>query len=101
MEQKGKLAEGLKIRLALVLRLALVRCAKLMREQQRSKMPLLVSLPIAHIATIRPKGEPLPEAAAKRQVDSGSLCQLLQTNPSKRKSQLGASGVKSGSKDEG
>ncbi|MCX7969927.1 MAG: hypothetical protein N3B10_15745, partial [Armatimonadetes bacterium] len=66
-EQNGKLVEGLEIRLALV------RCAKLMREQQRSKMPLLVSLPIAHIATIRPKGEPLPEAVGRQ--ERGKLIQ--------------------------
>ncbi len=68
LERKGKFVEGLK------LRLALMRCAKLMREQEKSKLPKLVAPAIAHIATVRPKGESLPEPTEKQ--EEGKLIQI-------------------------
>lgn len=54
LERKGRLLEGLKIRLALM------GCGRLMREQGKSKMSRTIGTTITHIATIRPKGEPIP-----------------------------------------
>ncbi|MFN4180743.1 MAG: hypothetical protein ACK4I8_10550, partial [Armatimonadota bacterium] len=68
LERKGKLAEGLEIRSALI------RCAQLMREQQKAKLPRLVAPAIAHIALVHPKGEPLPEP--KERQERGELIQV-------------------------
>jgi len=68
LERKGKFVEGLEIRSALM------QCAKLMREQEKSKLPKLVAPAIAHIATVRPKGESLPEPTEKQ--ERGKLIQI-------------------------
>jgi len=68
LERKGKFVEGLEIRSALM------RCAKLMREQEKSKLPKSVVPAIAHIATVRPKGESLPEPTEKQ--ERGKLIQI-------------------------
>ncbi len=68
LERERKLSEGLEIRLALM------RCAKLMREQEKSRIPKLVAPAVAHIATLRPKGDPLPEPTEKQ--EKGKLIQV-------------------------
>ncbi|MFN3422850.1 MAG: hypothetical protein ACK40X_14145, partial [Armatimonadota bacterium] len=68
LERKGRLAEGLEIRSALI------RCARLMREQQKSRLPRLVAPAIAHIATTHPKGETLPEPKGGQ--ERGELIQV-------------------------
>ncbi len=68
LERKGKLAEGLEIRSALI------RCAQLMREQQKSRLPSLIAPAIAHIALVHPKGEPLPEPKGRQ--ERGELIQV-------------------------
>jgi tetratricopeptide (TPR) repeat protein len=55
LEREGKFDEGLKIRLALI------RCGKLMWEHKGSRIAPLVGISIAYIAAGRPKGKPHPE----------------------------------------
>ncbi len=68
LERKGELAEGLEIRPALI------RCARLMKEQQKSRLPRLLAFPIAHTAMVHPKGEPLPKP--KEGQEQGRLIQI-------------------------
>jgi hypothetical protein len=55
LEREGKFDDGLKIRLALI------RCGKLMREHKGSRIAPLVGISIAYIAAGRPRGKPHPE----------------------------------------
>ena len=55
LERKGRFDDGLKIRLALI------RCGKLMRESKGSRIVPLVGISIAYIASSRPMGKPRPQ----------------------------------------
>ena len=62
LERSGRLSEGLEIRLALM------RCGRLMREQRKTTLARTVGTAIAHIAVNRPKGEPLPPPPRKAEL---------------------------------
>jgi hypothetical protein len=66
LEREGKFDEGLKIRLALI------RCGKLMREHKGSGIAPLVGIAIAYIAAGRPRGKPHPQLPPQTDIAKAS-----------------------------
>jgi hypothetical protein len=66
LEREGKFDEGLKIRLALI------RCGKLMREHKGSRIAPLVGIAIAYIAAGRPRGKPHPQLPPQADIAKAS-----------------------------
>jgi hypothetical protein len=66
LEREGKFDEGLKIRLALI------RCGKLMRETKGSSYAPLVGIAIAYIAAGRPRGKPHPQLPPQTDIAKAS-----------------------------
>jgi len=62
LEREGKFDDGLKIRLALI------RCGKLMREHKGSRIAPLVGISIAYIAAGRPRGKRPPKLSPQTDI---------------------------------